>query len=338
MMAEQYFLLPLALLPVLAFLMLLEQLDSFRLVSFRVLLRCLVAGSVLAPVAYLLNGLFIGSLHIDPSTYSSLVAPVVEEVLKASFMVWLFQRMRVGFMIDAAILGFSVGAGFSLVENLYYFHTVDEPTASLWVVRGFGTAMMHGGTTALFSIISQRLTERHTRGTLIDYLPGLCAAMLIHGLFNQLTAMPVVAMGFALVSIPLLLFVVFAKSEHAVHDHLKAGHELHERVLVSLDDGFVATPQGRLLADIVLKFKDRHLSDVLEYMRLHTELVIEAEEIFLAREMGVKRAIHHDVREKFRRLHELERAIGRTALLALWPHLKFSRREMAELYELEAIS
>ena len=33
-----------------------------------------------------------------------------------------------------------------------------------------------------------------------------------------------------------------------------------------------------------------------------------------------------------------EKAIGRTALLALWPHLKFSRQEMAELYELEARS
>ena len=338
MMPEQYFHLPLALLPTLAFLVLLDQMDSFRLVSWRVLFRALLAGAMLAVAAFLVNLFLIDQLALDRSGYAGLGAPIVEEVLKASYMIWLFQRMRVGFLIDAAIIGFAVGAGFSLIENLYYFHTLPNSTVGLWVVRGFGTAMMHGGTTALFSILAQKFTERHTRGSFLDYLPGLGAAILIHALFNQLTAMPVVAMGAALISIPLALFAVFAKSEHVVHDYLKAGHELHEKLLVSLDEGFVSSPQGRLVADIVSRFRGGHLSDVLEYVRLHTELVLEAEEIFLARETGVKRPVHHDVRDKFRRLHELEKAIGRTALLALWPHLRFSRHEMAELYELEALS
>jgi hypothetical protein len=259
-------------------------------------------------------------------------------VLKASYMILLFQRMRVGFLIDAAILGFAVGAGFSLAENLYYFHTAVGPTPELWLVRGFGTAMMHGGATAVFAILSQSFTERHTRGSFLDYLPGLCAAIAMHALFNQLVSTPILAMGTALLLVPVVIFSVFAKSEHGVHDYLKAGHDLHERVRLSLDDGFISSPQGRLVADIVSRFKGTNLSDVIEYVRVHTELVLEAEEIHLARETGVKRPPRHDVHDRFRRLHELEKAIGRTALLALWPHLKFSRQEMAELYELEARS
>ena len=32
----------------------------------------------------------------------------------------LVHRHRVGFLVDGAILGFAVGAGFAVVENLYY--------------------------------------------------------------------------------------------------------------------------------------------------------------------------------------------------------------------------
>jgi RsiW-degrading membrane proteinase PrsW (M82 family) len=331
-MVEQDLFFPLALLPTLAFLVLLDQLDSFRLVSMKVLLRALAAGAALAAVAFAVNTLLIDLLRIDRSIYAGFGAPVVEEVLKATYMILLFQRMRVGFLIDAAILGFAVGAGFSLAENLYYFHTAVGPTPELWLVRGFGTAMMHGGATAVFAILSQSFTERHTRGSFLDYLPGLCAAIAMHALFNQLVSMPILAMGAALLLVPVVIFSVFAKSEHGVHDYLKAGHDLHERVLLSLDDGFISSPQGRLVADIVSRFKGTNLSDVIEYVRVHTELVLEAEEIHLARETGVKRPPRHDMHDRFRRLHELEKAIGRTALLALWPHLKFSRQEMAELY------
>jgi hypothetical protein len=71
-------------------------------------------------------------------------------------------------------------------------------------------------------------------------------------------------------------------------------------------------------------------------MRLHTELVLRAEEFSLAREAGTKPQVSVQDRQRFRDLHELERKIGKTALLALWPHLHYSRQELAELYELES--
>ena len=329
---------PLALVPTLAFLVLLDQLDSFKLVSFRVLARALVAGALLAVVAYFLNTALIDVAFGDYRFYSRYGAPVVEEILKASFMAWLFHRRRVGFLIDAAILGFSVGAGFSFAENLYFLLSLTDVNVGVWVVRGFGTAMMHGGATAIFAILAQSLTERHTRGSVLFYLPGLAVAIVVHGVFNQLVATPLVATGLVLLFTPAALFVVFAKSEHGVHDYLKAGHELHERILLSLDEGFLFTPEGKLVADIVRKFSGDHLKSVLAYIRLHTELVMMAEDLFLLREERGKVPVPPDVRLQFRELHRLEKEIGRTALLALWPHLKFSRREMAELYEFEELA
>ena len=71
---------------------------------------------------------------------------------------------RIGFLVDAAIYGFAVGAGFALAENLYYLHLAAEAGMGTWIVRGFGTALMHGGTTALFAVMGlARSSARRTQ-------------------------------------------------------------------------------------------------------------------------------------------------------------------------------
>ncbi len=53
-------------------------------------------------------------------------------------------------MVDAAISGFAVGAGFAVIENLTYIPALSAAGLLTAAVRGLGTAMMHGGTTAIF--------------------------------------------------------------------------------------------------------------------------------------------------------------------------------------------
>src|SRR5690348_14890803 len=98
--------------PVIVFLVMLHQFDGYKLVDFREMTECLVAGMVLAVASYFTNQRAIGILKYDFATYSRFAAPVAEEFLKAAFMIVLFARNRIGFMIDAAIMGFAVGAGF----------------------------------------------------------------------------------------------------------------------------------------------------------------------------------------------------------------------------------
>ena len=45
---------------------------------------------------------------------------MIEEVAKALYIAWLLRSNRVGFMVDTAISGFAVGAGFAVLENLTY--------------------------------------------------------------------------------------------------------------------------------------------------------------------------------------------------------------------------
>src|SRR5271169_3688104 len=111
---------PLGLSPVLILLVVLVYLDSWKIVDFVTVLKMLFIGGVLAVISAVVNAEAMKFLHLDFSTYGRYYAPIFEECLKASVLVYLFIRNRIGFMIDAAIIGFTIGAGFGVVENLYY--------------------------------------------------------------------------------------------------------------------------------------------------------------------------------------------------------------------------
>src|SRR4029450_1898003 len=106
-----------ALLPVLLFLGLLVLLDSFKLVAPRSVLIALVAGAIAALAGAQLNAWLFDATQMSPVLFSRYAAPFTEEGLKALWVVILLRRGRVGFLVDAAILGFAVGAGFRALEH-----------------------------------------------------------------------------------------------------------------------------------------------------------------------------------------------------------------------------
>src|SRR5436305_10003236 len=110
----------LALVPVAAFLGALLYLDSYKVVRARAVLAMVIVGAGVALLGFVVNAAALQVLHVDTTTLTRYVAPVTEEVLKGSVLAYLVRAHRVGFLVDAAILGFAVGTGFALVENLYY--------------------------------------------------------------------------------------------------------------------------------------------------------------------------------------------------------------------------
>ena len=177
--------LALALLPVLLFLAALRLLDSYKLVAMRRVAGALAGGVVAAAVCYGINTVVFQHLHEHPDRYIHFGAPVVEELAKGAFWVFLIATARVAFMVDSAICGFAVGAGFALVENITYLEVLKERGFGVWILRGFGTAVMHGGVAAIGAVVSVYLFEsRQWRGPK-QFVPGLLAAMILHSLFNQ---------------------------------------------------------------------------------------------------------------------------------------------------------
>ena len=136
-----------ALTPVVAFLAMLWLMDSFRLVRPAAVLAALAYGVVAAAAILWLHDWLIQVRHVPAGTLSRYIAPLTEETAKALLVVMLVATARVGFLVDAAVLGFAVGTGFALFENLSYLQTLRDATLTLWLVRGLGTAMLQGATT-----------------------------------------------------------------------------------------------------------------------------------------------------------------------------------------------
>src|SRR5215210_138786 len=186
-----------ALVPVLVMVGLFIWLDVFKLMTIWETLGLLLLGAVAAGAAYPVSGVFLDQLPLGFSTYSRFAAPWIEETLKGAVIVGLFAFNRIGFKLDAVISGFAVGAGFSVVENMIYLTRFPELTASVWMVRGLGTAVMHGTTLAILAAIAHEFAEREMRQeareyrfNLLWFVPGLLAAVALHTLFNQFPDRP----------------------------------------------------------------------------------------------------------------------------------------------------
>lgn len=327
---------PVGLLPVLIFLVVLLYLDSYKLVGFRTVLWVILIGALLPVAGYWLNGLLILELGWDLLFYSRYAAPLVEEALKACVMVYLFRTHRIGFLVDSAILGFAVGAGFGVVENFYYLYSASDAHLAVWIVRGFGTAIMHGGAMALFGVMAQILTERSMKINPLGYLPGYAVAVFIHAVFNHFPGTPILTTLGTLLVLPPVFWVVFKQSERAMHEWLEVDFDEDAQLLEQINSGqFTDSKIGVFLQDLRQKFDGPVVVDMLCYLRLYTELALRAKGVLMMRENGLDAPIGERTRAKFEEMRYLEKSIGKTGCLAMSPFLQMTRKDLWQLYVLE---
>lgn len=327
---------PVGLLPVLIFLIALLYLDSYKLVGLKTILWVIVAGAMCTVLAYFCNGYLAESLGIRFDLFTRYVAPIVEEGLKALVIVFLFRTHRIGFLVDSAIMGFAVGAGFAVAENIVYLLRLGDANMGVWIVRGFGTAVMHGGVTAIFGIMSQTLTERNMKINPLLYVPGLVAAMTLHSLFNHFPVHPIYQTLLILAVLPPVLYLVFRKSAAHMHEWLQLDFDEDARLLAQINSGeFTESRIGRFLSDLRSAFAGPVVVDMLCYLRLYTELALRAKGLLMMRENGLDAPVGERTRAKFEELAYLERSIGKTGVLAMKPFLHMTRKDLWQLYVLE---
>lgn len=325
----------LGLLPVCCFLAALMYLDSYKLIPMRWILGTILLGCAAALVSYPINVAGLKLLDIEFLQFTRYVAPFIEEFLKGLVVYVLMRRNRIGFLVDAAIFGFAVGAGFAIFENLFYLRALPDTLLGTWIVRGFGTAIMHGGATAIFAIVSHTLIGQHpTRGRL-TLLPGFMIAVIVHSVFNHFFFAPIVNTLLILVSLPILLTVVFQQSENAVSEWLGMGFDADTELLELINSGELSTSKvGLYLHSLKQKFDGPIVVDLLCYLRLHTELSIRAKGLLMMRESGFANKTGDETKAKLEELKFLESSIGTTGLLAMKPFLEMSQKDLWQLYML----
>ena len=334
----------LALIPVLLLAALFAWLDVFKLMSPWEMIACLLLGMVAALAAWPISGRMLDTLPIGYSFYSRMVAPWIEEALKGLALAFLFVSNRIGFKLDAIISGFAIGAGFSVIENIFYLARFPELPAQVWMVRGLGTAVMHGAATAVLATVVHELCERSLRKqggrgfNPIGLIPGYIAAGLIHLLFNQFPSRPMEVMVVTLVVAPIVLIALMRFGEGETQRWLAQESSSHRAWLDQWQsDGFPTDAPGQRIAALAARSSPREAALIREYCSLKTELVLAAEEELMDRDRKLDDATAEHLRNSFRRLAELKTGIGRAGMAALQPLLPFSRNDEWELSELSEL-
>lgn len=317
-----------ALAPVLCLLALLRIMDSFKLVTVRFVAAALVAGAGAALAALAIHVWLIDSAGLPVRLVTRAIAPVTEELLKLVFVVSAIRRKRVGFPVDAAIIGFAVGTGFALIENAYYLFALRSADVTLWIIRGFGAAILHGATTGIAAIAAQSLASRRAGQGFAVFVPGAVAAIALHGVYNQFVMPPLVATLVLVAVLPPLVLMTFERSERSTREWMGAGLDLDVELLrLVLSEDFGGTRLGAYLDELRARFPGPVVADMFCLMRVELELGIRAKGMLMARDAGIDMRLDDDVVAALAEVRYLERAIGPTALLAIAPLQVSSERD-----------
>lgn len=326
----------LATLPIILFLLSLIYMDSYKLVGVPAVLGSILAGAAAAAVSFWINTWALSKPGVDPALYTRYGSPAVEELMKSLVLVYLIRSRKVGFLVDAAIYGFAIGAGFAMVENLYYLQAIPNAELSVWVIRGFGTATMHGCSTALFGIVSKLLVELVSAEQIRVFFPGLLGAIAAHSLHNHFVVPPLLSTAGIMLIFPGLVFLVFRKSEHSLQRWLGVGFDADVELLRLIHSGELSNSRiGRYLQSLRRRFRGEVVADMLCYLRIQVELAIRAKGAFLMLASGFRAGPDPAIQEKLEELEYLERAIGKTGKQAIAPFIHTKSHDLWQLRRLQ---
>jgi len=325
-----------SLLPVIFFLLGLYFSDSFKLAGKSLLFSCLFWGALAAGASYYINTMLAKELAISFTSYTRYLSPIVEELLKAAFVFFLVKRRKIGFTVDGVIFGFAVGTGFSLAENIVYLLDKAEVSSMLvWILRGFGTALMHGGSTALLTLILMGGVQRD-KPLILSLWPGLVMAYALHSLFNHFLLNPLLQTAILILLLPLVFTMVFRKSNSMMQDWLEIEFSSEVEMLRMIRQGqFRSTKAGAYLASLKGYFDPETIVDLYAYISLYLELSIAAKRNIMLKESGFDAFLEPTTADSLRELKQLRKQIGKAGELAIQPVVRMKHRELWKLNQLK---
>jgi RsiW-degrading membrane proteinase PrsW (M82 family) len=309
----------LGLVPVLLLLAGLVLMDSFKLLRPLALAAALAWGGLVAVANQPLHAwLLDGGMALE--TLTRYAAPVAEEIGKIGLVAFLLARRKIGFLIDAAVLGFAAGTGFAVVENFVFLQALPDAPTALWLVRGLGTATLHGATTAIAAVVAKGFQEQRGLALPLSLSCGVALAIVIHSAYNHLLLPPLASTILLLVALPLVLMGIFDRGEKAASAWVGEGLDLDlERLDALVSKQFDESNFGVYLRELKARFEGPIVADMVCLLRLQLELSVQARALLMARQAGLELPVDEDLDEALAEMAFLRKSIGTTGLLALKP-------------------
>ncbi|MCZ2120959.1 MAG: PrsW family intramembrane metalloprotease [Anaerolineales bacterium] len=189
-----YVALTVAVLIPLLYLYFIEKLDKYETGKTRWHILTLLWGIIAYFIAAQINPAIIHLGWASRETVIRVIAPILEEVLKALLLIYIIQRADFNFIVDGVIYGFGAGIGFAIAENFEYVSGHPSIALSVALARVFSTNLIHAtGTGIISGGLAYRRSDLSWRSW-VFILGGYCISILFHISFNT-----IVSSGVALV-------------------------------------------------------------------------------------------------------------------------------------------
>jgi len=306
--------------PILIYFAVIKGFDGFSLVSWKRVVVCLVWGLASCMIAF-----FAGNVIKDSS---GAFFPLLEEFLKAIPLIVLIALKRSAFLTEAIVYGAAVGAGFSICENILYVSLSEHFTIGDAILRGFGTALLHIGCTALLSsvaILMQRLTsERKFFFRFAAALVAIIPAYAIHYVYNLFLLPELIQLFVTILLISVLIYLIFRLDERLINRWLDACISNDVALYKAIREGNLRyTNAGQYLEMARNRFNSDNFFDICVYLGLYLEVSIAAKSRMILREAGLDTPLSEEEHEKNRakivELSNLRKSIGTSGILFLNP-------------------
>ena len=180
----------LAVVPTALYSWLIWRLDRYEHEPLQLLLITFVWGALPALLLAVVAELGLASLagpYLQDGLDSTLLAPVVEEPVKALALigVFLFVRREFDDLLDGIVYGALIGFGFAMSENMLYFLANPGHLATVWVLRSVVFGFNHAFYTSIVGITLGLIRFDRRRWLGYAALPAaLALAILLHAVHN----------------------------------------------------------------------------------------------------------------------------------------------------------
>jgi len=307
--------------PVLLYFAIIRGLDGFSLVKWGRVAECLVWGVISCYLCFHLGNYV--SRNFQDNCF-----PLVEELLKCLPLVVGIVVGREAFLTESVIYGSAIGAGFALLENVLYVYMLTGFSLGDAIIRGFGTALLHVGCSALFAsvaILMQRVAFQKGKSV------KLCAATvsvipsyLIHFVYNLFLLPEYVQLFITIAVVWLLIYLIYCLDEKLINKWLDLCINNDIALYKAIRQGKLRdTNAGRYLNMAKSRFQPDVFFDMLMYLGLYLEVSIAAKSRMIMRESGLDMPLsddeHKKNHDKIAELASLKQSIGKSGVLFLNP-------------------
>ena len=336
-----------AFLPVLVYIFVVFELDSFSFLSVKKLLLLVGSGMLAALICF---GLFWVLDAYVPEKVSDFLYPVLEELVKLFPLAILARKKRIVFFIDSVVCGAAVGGGFAILENIFYL-VLGEPLALGTVLfRSLEVSLIHMGCTALMAaafMFVVRLEERFKsklsvkKADVVMAVTLLVAPPVIHALHNSLHFNPVIQFAVVFAVMAGLLIWTYQYDGDMIHRWLDRGLDKQVSLLQSIKEGHLGdTKTGEYLMSVKETFPPEVFFDIICYVQLNIELSVAAKSRFMMREAGLDLPLEPEQKEtylaQYKEFMVLEKQLDNVARMTIAPVVKFYPADRKALQDLLA--